>query len=105
MTRPLTGVLTCAGDPAKLEEDKNKVHNYVKDNLFEWAVFAWNETAIKKGGVLHQDYLKNCQMMVAYGMLVNADGDAEAYMNVLWMMMEKDNSYHEWLSHKCFNAY
>jgi hypothetical protein len=27
--------------------------------------------------------------MVADGMLVNADdGDAEAYMNVLWMMME-----------------
>jgi hypothetical protein len=29
-------------------------------------------------------------MMVADGMLVNAnDGDAEAYMNVLWMMIEK----------------
>ena len=39
-------------------------------------------------------------------MLVNADdGDAEAYMNVLWTMMEKDNSYHEWLSHKHSNVY
>jgi hypothetical protein len=78
----------------------------VKDTLFEWAVFVWNKTTIKKGEVLHQDYLKNCQMMVADGMLVNADdGDAEALMNVLWMMMEKDNSYHEWLSHKHSNAY
>jgi hypothetical protein len=51
----------------------------VKDTLFEWAVFVWNKTAIEKGGVLHQDYLKNCQTMVADGMLVNADdGDAEA---------------------------
>jgi hypothetical protein len=57
---------------------KIKVCNYVKDTLFEWAVFVWNKTAIKKGGVLHQDYLKNCQTMVADGMLVNADdGDAE----------------------------
>ena len=53
-------MLSHAGDPAKLEEDKNKVRNYVKDTLFEWAVFVWNKTAIKKDGVLHQDYLKNC---------------------------------------------
>ncbi len=39
-------------------------------------------------------------------MLVNADdGDAEAYMNVLWMMMEKCNRYHEWLSHNHSNVY
>jgi hypothetical protein len=45
-------------------------------------------------------------MMVADGTLVNADDShAEAFMNVLWTMMEKDNSYHEWLSHKHSNVY
>jgi hypothetical protein len=59
MIKPGTGVLLCAGDPAKLEEDNNKVQDYVKDTLFEWVVFVWNKSAIKKDGALHRDHLKN----------------------------------------------
>jgi hypothetical protein len=47
-TRLAMGVLSHAGDLAKLKEDKNEVCHYVKDTLFEWAVFVWNKTAIKK---------------------------------------------------------
>jgi hypothetical protein len=45
MTRLAMGVLSHAGDPAKLEEDKNKLLDYVKDTLFERVVFVWNKTA------------------------------------------------------------
>jgi hypothetical protein len=48
MTRLAMGVLSHAGDLSKLKEDKNKVRNYVKDTLFEQAVFVWNKTAIKQ---------------------------------------------------------
>jgi hypothetical protein len=34
MTRPTNGVISWAGDPSKIEEDKNKVQDYVKEVLF-----------------------------------------------------------------------
>ena len=58
---PATGVLARAGDPAKIEEDKNKVRDYVKDELFEWVIFVWDKSALQSNGVLHQDYMKNCK--------------------------------------------
>lgn len=63
MTRPAsaTGVLAHAGDPAKIEEDKNKVHDYVKDELFEWVIFVWDKAVLQPDGLLHQDYMKNCK--------------------------------------------
>jgi hypothetical protein len=42
------GVLSHAGDLSKLKEDKTKERNYVKDTLFERAVFVWNKAAIKQ---------------------------------------------------------
>jgi hypothetical protein len=53
MSLPLTirlamGVLSHAGDLAKLKEDKNEVRNYVKGTLFEWVIFVWNKTAINE---------------------------------------------------------
>jgi hypothetical protein len=35
MTRPTNGVILQAGDPSKIEEDKNEVQDYVKEVLFE----------------------------------------------------------------------
>jgi hypothetical protein len=58
MTMLAMGVLSHAGDLAKLKEDKNKVGNYVKDTLFEWVVFVWNKTAIEKKECCL--ILKNC---------------------------------------------
>lgn len=94
MTTQETGVISRAGDPAKVEEDKNKVRDYVKQDLFECAVFVWNKSTVEKGGALHKDYLKNCRTMLAGGSLIDAsDRDMDAYMNVLWTVLEKDNSY------------
>lgn len=95
-----------AADPDKLEEDKNKVRDYVKEELFERVVFVWNKKALDIGGILHEDYIKNCRSKIANGTLVNAsDRDAEAYMNVLWNIMVKENRYREWLSHKRSSRY
>jgi hypothetical protein len=33
MTRPANGVISQAGDPSKIEEDKNEVQDYVKEVL------------------------------------------------------------------------
>jgi hypothetical protein len=35
MTRPTSGVILQAGDPRKIEEDKNEVRDYVKEVLFK----------------------------------------------------------------------
>jgi hypothetical protein len=35
MTRPTSGVILQAGDPSKIEEDKNEIQDYVKEVLFE----------------------------------------------------------------------
>jgi hypothetical protein len=101
MTRPTSGVILQAGDPSKIEEDKNEVRDYVKEVLFEKLVFVWNKGALQLGGVLHKDYLMNCRAKIAGGKLMNAmDSEAEMYMNLLWTMMVKENCYREWLSHK-----
>ena len=101
MTRPTSGVILRAGDPSKIEEDKNEIQDYVKEVLFEKVVFVWNKGALQPGGVLHKDYLMNCRAKIAGGKLMNAtDSEAEMYMNLLWTMMVKENCYREWLSHK-----
>jgi hypothetical protein len=101
MTRPTSGVILQAGDPSKIEEDKNEVQDYVKEVLFEKIVFVWNKGALQLGGVSHKDYLTNCRAKIAGGKLTNAmDSEAETYMNWLWTMMVKENCYREWLSHK-----
>ena len=103
---PPQGVISWAAYPEKMEEDKHKVREYVKEELFERVVFLWSKASLEPGGVLHHDYLKNCRARLADGKLVDAtDQDAETYMNLLWRMMVKDNCYHEWLSHKCSSRY
>jgi hypothetical protein len=108
MTRqaPATGVLAHAGDPAKTEEDKNKVCDYVKDELFERVIFVWDKVALQPNGVLHQDYMKNCKAQLADGKLIDAmDSDAETYMNLVWTIIVKENCYQTWLSNKRSNTY
>jgi hypothetical protein len=61
VTRPTSGVISQAGDPSKIEEDKNEVQDYVKEALFEKVVFVWNKGALQTDGVLHKDYLTNCR--------------------------------------------
>jgi hypothetical protein len=101
MTRPTNGVVSQAGDPSKIEEDKNEVRDYMKEVLFEKVVFIWNKGTLQLGGVLHKDYLMNCRAKIPGGKLMNAtDSEAETYMNLLWTMMVKKNCYQEWLSHK-----
>jgi hypothetical protein len=59
MTRPTNLVRVRAGDPSKIEEDKNEVQDYVKEVLFEKVVFVWNKVTLQLGGVLHNNYLTN----------------------------------------------
>jgi hypothetical protein len=40
-TRPTSGIILQAGDPSKIEEDKNEIRDYVKEVLFEKVVFIW----------------------------------------------------------------
>jgi len=89
-----------------IEENRNKVRDYVKENLFERLVFVWNKHALEQGEVVHKDFLKNCRPVVANGELVDAtDNDAETYMNYLWAVLVKDNSYREWLCQKRSSRY
>ncbi len=71
MIRPTSGVILQAGDPSKIEEDKNEVQDYVKEVLLEKVVFIWNKVALQLGGVLHNDYLMNCRAKIAGGKLMN----------------------------------
>jgi hypothetical protein len=43
-------------DPEKMKEDKEKVREYVKEELFERVVFLWSKASLEHGGVLHKDY-------------------------------------------------
>jgi hypothetical protein len=96
VTRPTSGVILQAGDPGKIEEDKNEIQDYVKEVLFEKVVFIWNKGALQPGGVLHKDYLMNCRAKIAGSKLMNATySEAETYMNLLWTMMVKENCYQE----------
>jgi len=89
-----------------LDEDKDKVRNYVKEELFERLVFLWSKADLELGGILHKDYVKNCRARLADGKLVDCtDREAETYMNLLWQVMVKDNCYCEWLSHKRSSRY
>jgi hypothetical protein len=93
MTRPTSGVILRAGDPSKIEEDKNEIWDYVKEVLFA-LVFVWNKGALQPGGVLHKDYLTNCRAKIACSKLMSAtDSKAEIYMNLLWTRMVKENCY------------
>jgi hypothetical protein len=38
MTRPTNGVISQAGDPSKIEEDRNELQDYVKEVLFEYCI-------------------------------------------------------------------
>jgi hypothetical protein len=53
-TRPTSGVISPAGDPGKIEEDKNEIRDYVKEVLFEKVFFVWNKGALQPGRVLHR---------------------------------------------------
>jgi hypothetical protein len=84
-----------------MKEDKEKVREYVKKELFERVVFLWSKASLEPGKVLHHDYLKNCRARLADGKLADdVEGVAETYMNLLWGTMVKDKCCHEWLSHK-----
>jgi len=99
-------VLARAGNPEKVEEDKNKVREYVMDDLFERAPFVGRRSDLRHGGVLHKDFLKNCRSKIADGALVQATNrDAESYMNTIWSTLVKDNSYSTWLSMKRSSRY
>jgi hypothetical protein len=66
-----------------MKEDKEKVREYVKEELFERAVFVWSKASLEAGGVLHHDFLKNCRARLADGKLADAaKGEAETYMKV-----------------------
>jgi hypothetical protein len=65
VTRPTSGVISQAGDPSNIEEDKNEIQDYVKEVFFEKVVFIWNKGALQPGGVLHKDYLMNCRAKIA----------------------------------------
>jgi hypothetical protein len=106
MTRPTNGVISQAGDPSKIEEDRNELQDYVKEVLFEKVVLVWNKGTLQPGGILHKDNLMNCRAKIAGSKLMNAtDSEAETYMNLLWNMIVKGNCYQEWLSHKCSAKY
>jgi hypothetical protein len=67
-----------------LDEDKDKVQNYVKEELFERLVFLWSKANLELGGILHKDYMKNCRSRLAGGKLDDyTNREAETYMNLL----------------------
>lgn len=105
-TQASAAVLARCGNAESIVEDRNKVRDYVKDNLFERSIFIYSKSALDQGGVLHNDYLKNCRALIANGTLVHAaDSDAETYMNFLWSIMVKANCYREWMSNKRSSRY
>jgi hypothetical protein len=105
-TIPAVQVLSRAGSEASIAADKNKVREYVKDELFARVVFIWTKASLAVDGVLHKDYLRNCRSRIADGALVDvADSDAFPYMNILWKVMVQENSYGEWLAQKRSSRY
>jgi len=96
---PMMMLLTRLANPEHVAADTNKVRKYVKEDLFERVVFVWNQKALEYGRVLHADFLKNCRLKIADGMLVDATTwEADTYMNGLWSVLVKDKCYTHWLS-------
>jgi hypothetical protein len=77
------------------------VGKYVRGDLFPRTVFLFDNTQLDKGGVLHKDYLKNCQLLLVNGKLADLNDDAVVqYMNIMWAIMIKEGWYKAWLSAK-----
>jgi hypothetical protein len=91
---------------ALVEQDKNIVCDHVKGKLFEKTGFIRSRKSLEKGSKLHKDYLNSCQAVVANGELAHqGNEEAETYMNLLWVIMEKDHCYNRWLATKRSNIY
>jgi len=105
--RPQASVVLQRLDNAALVvSDKNKVQWYIKDILFEKVIFILDQDSLKKGEVLHQDYLDNCKGLIADGQLEKlSDEEAEMYMNLFWNIMTKDGCYNKWMQSKQSNTY
>jgi len=89
-----------------VESDVEAVGKYVRGDLFPRTVFLFNNTSLDEGGVLHEDYLKNCQSLLANGKLADLDDhDVVPYMNIVWTRMVKEGRYQAWLARKRSNAY
>ena len=84
-------VLARASDESKIKEDLNKVHDYIKEDLFYRVIFIWDDDQLKEGTVLHSDFIERCKPLLANGDLMEAEQlGADAYLKYLWTMMLKD---------------
>jgi len=100
------GLSTCLRDDAKVQEDLNKICEYVKEDLFYKVIFVYDDAQLAEGSVLHKDFIDKCKPMIADGALITApEEDAQAYLKYIWTLMVKDKCYRDWLSLKCSNAY
>jgi len=93
-------------DPALVRAEKNKVQKYVQTELFEKVIFIWDRSVLDVGGKLHSDYMVKCRPLLADGQLTNISDDIrDMYMNLLWSIMTKDESYVAWMTKKRSNTY
>ena len=98
-------LISQTGNASRIKEDKNKVCDYVKNNLFERVAFIWDEKALDDGKVLHKDFLERCKSIVLDEDDGAANSEAETYINFLWREMKSEKCYHEWMSQKRSNVY
>lgn len=96
-----------AADVSQQAADRTVVKDYVqRPSFFENTVFIWTKNALEIGGPLHQNFLNKCKPLLANGRLTSLnDDEAEQYMNVLWIALQRDGSYIRWLSNKRSNKY
>jgi hypothetical protein len=93
-------------DKVRVQDDLNKIRDYVKDDLFYRTLFVYSDKELDEGSSLHTDFIINCKSKVADGALATSPADAAtAYLNYLWTLMVKDKCYREWLGLKRSNAY
>lgn len=105
-TAPTT-IISRASSQDRLQEDMNRVRDYVKDDLFGRVVFVCDgEDAFAEGKPLHKDFMKNCESRITKDAPQNStETDIKTYMNILWNFLGKEKSYPRWFAMKRSNAY
>jgi len=93
-------------DDELVKIETSKVGDYVKWGMFEKLIFIFDKRDLELNSKLHQDYLQNCQSLLAGGELGNTSEQfSNVYMNMLWNMMLKDKCYQRWLGNRRSNTY
>ena len=89
-----------------VKEDINAIRDYVKENLFYKTIHIWDDVQLKKGGILHGDFMKHCKSLVYNGQLEHAiERDGTVYMDFIWERMVNKKCYRDWFNKKHSNAY